>query len=140
MASLGRGNLGMIIFVRASSVLWCDILGCSLEGATLKYGRPTQPQRSDAPRKRSLMLRFPGLQAKWCHPEIGFARVRWDAPRMIKTYFGLGLAQKRHCTQKKGYISCNRRFLMPGMDDNVMVMSKVRQAQRRVEWELGQKV
>ena len=29
---------------------------------------------------------------------------------------------------------------MLGMDDNVMVMSKVRQAQRRVEWELGQKV
>ena len=29
---------------------------------------------------------------------------------------------------------------MPGMDDYVMVMSEVRQARRRVEWELGQKV
>ena len=29
---------------------------------------------------------------------------------------------------------------MPGLDDDVMVMTEVRQAQRRVEWELGQKV
>ena len=36
--------------------------------------------------KRSLMLRLPGLRAKWCHPEIGFARDGWDALRMIKTY------------------------------------------------------
>ena len=51
-----------------------------------------------------------------------------------------GTGSKKTLHPKKGYISRYRRFLMLGMDDNVMVMSEVRQAQRRVEWELGQKV
>ena len=41
---------------------------------------------------------------------------------------------------KKGNISYCRRFLMPGMDDNVMVMFEVGQARGRVERELEQKV
>ena len=42
----------------------------NLEGATLKYGRPAQPQRSVGPMKRSLMFTLPRLRANLEPPYI----------------------------------------------------------------------
>ena len=101
------------------------LLGGNLVGATLKYGRVAQPQRSVEPMKRSLMFTLPRLRANLEPPWTGlipqatqdfFIRVNVLGNSLrLRVCFGLNLSCVCVEMDNDGDVECPRGRETGGM-------------------------